>query len=811
MESSSPSPPPNAQHGGRGRGRGGARDFTTLNRRAGGKPARARSAKGGASGGRWGDGNDEAGTIATLKDNFGFIEPLREGGTAPPGEDNIFFHFSTWCGRDAPRVGDEVSYSIQPDRRTGRDAATRVTPLPPGTLPTPPPPVSIAARAVVQRELRGGRGGDGYGGRLAILPNGVDTVMAIGDTASGGATRQVEVIPFDARDCERGTQFNVGDLVECMLTSAPPAGASQQRSASRIRLLERGGGLPREQGVVISLKDNFGFIRPEASVGEVFFHFSEAPRRHDSVAMGEPSLVVGDEVSFVRTTDQRSQKVAATNLRSLPAGTVRFETVGDETLRAVVTRPMSGGDPHFKPISRRDKAQHFGVLKLKEMPEGGDAANDVLCDSSVPNEVDSLGPMREPDVEGAVRATAELAIADQAAGDGALTSSAASSGDGSGRKGGRGGARTYGFALDDICEPWRAEGLFVGDVVTFKVATERATGDVGATEVRLEAADWRRGFVTSTREHDGMGLIRPVTGGTSLPFPLAALPTVAVGSEVEYRRSTEPRGKRPVAACVRLIPPGSIILDWVWPQRWEAVVKTAPPRVPPTSHKKGHQSASGGGGADSTGEVELVRPMDADEESAAGGVKQGGLDMGQAWVPDISEVTPIVGEVKAGEGEVAAVKPYPEGAAQRAIESLLSSTAGTLLQLPLSALQDSRTSLAAGDIVSLQIAISAIDGTIRPCAALLVAGAEGASEQGIVTTAKHDYGFLRAASRPGVFFFHYSELPGRTHQVICKRTLSMLHHNPFTSHPLSLPFNSVELPCLPALLCDLAGTPWRRV
>ena len=156
--------------------------------------------------------------------------------------------------------------------------------------------------------------------------------MAIGDTASGGATRQVEVIPFDARDCERGTQFNVGDLVECMLTSAPPAGASQQRSASRIRLLERGGGLPREQGVVISLKDNFGFIRPEASVGEVFFHFSEAPRRHDSVAMGEPSLVVGDEVSFVRTTDQRSQKVAATNLRSLPAGTVRFETVGDLSL-----------------------------------------------------------------------------------------------------------------------------------------------------------------------------------------------------------------------------------------------------------------------------------------------------------------------------------------------------------------------------------------------------------------------------------------------------------------------------------------------
>ena len=42
-----------------------------------------------------------SGFISTLKDNFGFIEPLGGG-------DNLFFHYNALIGRDRPAKGDEV-------------------------------------------------------------------------------------------------------------------------------------------------------------------------------------------------------------------------------------------------------------------------------------------------------------------------------------------------------------------------------------------------------------------------------------------------------------------------------------------------------------------------------------------------------------------------------------------------------------------------------------------------------------------------------------------------------------------------------
>ena len=92
---------------------------------------------------------------------------------------------------------------------------------------------------------------------------------------------------FDGREVERNVQLAVGDLVEVHLTTTPGAVV---RTASRIKLLQRGGGLPREQGRVSSMRDNFGFLRSVQSAGDVFFHFSEVPRD------GEPPLRVGDEV-----------------------------------------------------------------------------------------------------------------------------------------------------------------------------------------------------------------------------------------------------------------------------------------------------------------------------------------------------------------------------------------------------------------------------------------------------------------------------------------------------------------------------------
>ena len=55
--------------------------------------------------------------------------------------------------------------------------------------------------------------------------------------------------------------------------------------------LEESATSPKHQGVVCSLKDNFGFIERADCVKEIFFHFSEF--------MGEVSNVnVGDDVEF---------------------------------------------------------------------------------------------------------------------------------------------------------------------------------------------------------------------------------------------------------------------------------------------------------------------------------------------------------------------------------------------------------------------------------------------------------------------------------------------------------------------------------
>lgn len=774
------------------RGGGGTpRDFTDLGRggRGGGKGGRGGGKGGGRAGGlpaggRYGDGNENAGFISSLKENFGFIERARDAAGAGGAGENIFFHFSALCGYAGPSVGDEVSYTVVADRRSGRDAAMRVTPLPKGTLPPPPRPVIV--RAVVQRELRGGHGAEGYGGRLAIVPESSAPEAPPAGGAGAQSAPGVEVLHFDGRNCERGAQFSVGDLVECELSTAPAAsGASPapQHTVSRVRLVKRGGGLPRERGMVISLKDKFGFIRSEVTPGELFFHFSEAPlpdetgSRAEGLVRSDPSVRVGDEVSFVRVTDPRSQKEAGTRLAVLPPGTVSFETVEDVVLRGVVTRGVAGADRPARMLLRRDKAQQGGLLRLISAPEGPDAAPGGGVEAQVADEAVEVAHAREPS-----EAVGDLSLADgESGGQSAVDTTSAPSG-----RGGRGSA-TFCFGLDDVEAASRPAGLYVGDEVMFRRATDRATGDVGAAHVVLVTANWRRGFVTSMREQEG-GTVRPAAGGATLPFAqVSAARGLRVGSEVEYRRSTDPRTRRPCAACVRELPPGTILLEWVWPVRWEAVLVSAPARDAPQTGRKAHQT---GGGTEAAGLVELKRPLVREAQSAQGGdsAEAAGpieLEMGQARVPDAlvagtraggapGEGSAVAGGAAGGRGGkddvrgpggAALATAEPETAALRAIASLAGVCGGASLPLPPSVLADLRTSLSPGDTLSVQIAISAADGALRACRALLLAPAPGACERGMVTSAKHDFGFLRAEGRAGVFFFHYSELPTRTHQV----------------------------------------------
>ena len=173
------------------------------------------------------------GYVAAIKESFGFIEPVNAADL--PAQ--LYFNFGAVLRRDELRVGDEVHFEVD-SGRDGRSSAVRVQLLKPGTLPPPP-----RAKGVVERAPNR----QGFGGRISYA-------------ASEGAAP--ESVSFEGRDVRERDPLDAGDLVEFVLAADHRGGG---KCARQVKVLERGGGLPRERGVVVSMKDDrqFGFIRAE--------------------------------------------------------------------------------------------------------------------------------------------------------------------------------------------------------------------------------------------------------------------------------------------------------------------------------------------------------------------------------------------------------------------------------------------------------------------------------------------------------------------------------------------------------------------
>ena len=218
---------------GGGRDRGGFNDRRD-DRRGGGYNDRDGDRRGG-GGGRPGSARprEVGGYVAAIKESFGFIEPVNAADL--PAQ--LYFNFGAVLRRDELRVGDEVHFEVD-SGRDGRSSAVRVQLLKPGTLPPPP-----RAKGVVERAPNR----QGFGGRISYA-------------ASEGAAP--ESVSFEGRDVRERDPLDAGDLVEFVLAADHRGGG---KCARQVKVLERGGGLPRERGVVVSMKDDrqFGFIRAE--------------------------------------------------------------------------------------------------------------------------------------------------------------------------------------------------------------------------------------------------------------------------------------------------------------------------------------------------------------------------------------------------------------------------------------------------------------------------------------------------------------------------------------------------------------------
>lgn len=304
----------------------------------------------------------ETGKIHTLLEHFGFIYCADRAS-------DLFFHYSEvrGCSVADLNLGDEVQFHVGPSsKRSGshsnRDrldeeeehqaqkAAFRVKVLPPGTVQweIEEEPKGVRRKGRVEKMIRF----HSHGGR-DVNPTGTIRLEALDMESVEGdlelKSQKSVLVRFTPNDYQgysdhsskKGigdgsgsskTELETGDLVEFTLVTEKRSRLQYARNITLLqserqrieeerekKLLERA---TREQGVVVSLKNGFGFLKSNKRREEVYFHYSniELP---DNDQEEEHALKEGQEMEFLVVED--ANKISARQLVFLPKGSVVFE------------------------------------------------------------------------------------------------------------------------------------------------------------------------------------------------------------------------------------------------------------------------------------------------------------------------------------------------------------------------------------------------------------------------------------------------------------------------------------------------------
>ncbi|XP_030279564.1 cold shock domain-containing protein E1 isoform X13 [Sparus aurata] len=221
------------------------------------------------------------GFVATLKDNFGFIETANH-------DQEIFFHYSEMCGDlENLELGDTVEYTLSKGKGN-KVSAEKVTKVAAVNGIGDDVGVTVMMGKVI-RPLR------------SVDPSQTEYQGLIEITEEGGT--KGPNYPFgimgmvNKADC-----LQKGELVKFQLCTVPQTG---QKMACNV--------VPQRRAMVECVKDQFGFITYE--VGEskkLFFHVKEV---QDGL-----ELQTGDEVEFSVVLNQRTGKCSACNVRRVSEG-----------------------------------------------------------------------------------------------------------------------------------------------------------------------------------------------------------------------------------------------------------------------------------------------------------------------------------------------------------------------------------------------------------------------------------------------------------------------------------------------------------
>ncbi|XP_061527953.1 cold shock domain-containing protein E1 isoform X2 [Phycodurus eques] len=221
------------------------------------------------------------GFIATLKDNFGFIETANH-------DQEIFFHYSEMCGDlDSLELGDTVEYTLSKGKgnKVSAEKVTKVAAV--NGIGD-----DVGTTVMVGKVIRPIRSVDPsqteYQGLIEVIEEGGGK----GQTYPFGIMGMANKI-----DC-----LQKGEQVKFQACTISQTG---QKMACNV--------VPQRRAMVECVKDQFGFITYE--VGEskrLFFHVKEV---QDGL-----ELQTGDEVEFSVVFNQRTGKCSACNVRRVSEG-----------------------------------------------------------------------------------------------------------------------------------------------------------------------------------------------------------------------------------------------------------------------------------------------------------------------------------------------------------------------------------------------------------------------------------------------------------------------------------------------------------
>uniref|UniRef100_A0A8C7ITW7 Cold shock domain-containing protein E1 n=1 Tax=Oncorhynchus kisutch TaxID=8019 RepID=A0A8C7ITW7_ONCKI len=230
------------------------------------------------------------GYIATLKDNFGFIETANH-------DQEIFFHYSELCGdMENLELGDTVEYTLSKGKGN-KVSAEKVMKMAAGSVYANGDVGEAVMLGKVVRPLRSvDPSQTEYQGLIEHSEEG-ESPLAVEEGMKGQNYSFGIMGMTNKADC-----LQKGELVKFQLCTVAQTG---QKMACNV--------VPQRKALVECVKDQFGFITYE--VGEskkLFFHVKEV---QDGL-----ELQTGDEVEFSVILNQRTGKCSACNVRRVSEG-----------------------------------------------------------------------------------------------------------------------------------------------------------------------------------------------------------------------------------------------------------------------------------------------------------------------------------------------------------------------------------------------------------------------------------------------------------------------------------------------------------